>query len=182
MTGVEHEVLLGSRPRVPCRDLRRGRATRSRRTAPRTSPAIVWTALGRRAAASLPGFRACARAPLLLLDEPTSELDPEAADGFLDLVGELARDAAAPSSSRSNVQPGLARTTRVLFLDSGSVVLDADRDDALDWLRSRRPAFLPRQRVLPARDRRGELVCRLEGKFAYGGPPVLEARPSISSG
>jgi energy-coupling factor transport system ATP-binding protein len=111
---------------------------------------------------------------LLLLDEPTSQLDPEAADGLLELACRLGK--AVVLSEQRPARP-LGACDRVLFVEGGRLLLDAPRDEALGWLRENRPAYLPRE---PAPERSGEVggevVLRLEEvSFAYrGGPPVLE--------
>src|SRR5205814_7023741 len=79
------------------------------------------------------------RPRLLLLDEPTSQLDPEAADAFLDLVERL--EVAVVLSEQRPARP-LERADRVLFLEDGRIVLDAPRAEALDWLGRHRPAYL----------------------------------------
>jgi energy-coupling factor transport system ATP-binding protein len=98
---------------------------------------------------------------LLLLDEPTSQLDAEGAVTLLELVRRLARDrgmAAVISEHR------VARTTafcdRVVCLDDGAIVPGHPV-----------VAPLPRHTARPA----GEVVCALDGvDFAYaGGKPVL---------
>jgi energy-coupling factor transport system ATP-binding protein len=86
---------------------------------------------------------------LLLLDEPTSQLDPDAAEAFFDLVERL--PCAVVVSEQRPARP-LARADRVLFMDGGRVVLDAPRAEAVEWLRANRPLYLP-----PA----GDLVCAL---------------------
>ena len=100
---------------------------------------------------------------LLLLDEPTSQLDPEAAETFFDLVEHL--PCAVLVSEQRPARP-LAHVDRVLFMDGGRIVLDAPRDDALAWLAAHRPLYLPH---VP------ELVCSVRDvRFAYDERVVLE--------
>jgi energy-coupling factor transport system ATP-binding protein len=101
------------------------------------------------------------RPALLLLDEPTSQLDPVGAEALLDYAAELG--CAVVVSEQRPALP-LERADRVVFLDQGRVVLEAAREDALRWLAAERPAFLPREPVpeLEA-DAGGELLARLEG-------------------
>jgi energy-coupling factor transport system ATP-binding protein len=106
------------------------------------------------------------RPDLLLLDEPTSQLDPEAAEALLDLATEL--DCAVVVSEQRPALP-LERCDRVIFLERGRIVLDAPRADALRWLADEHPAFLAHE---PAQvgggEPDGELLCRLEGaSYAY---------------
>ena len=87
---------------------------------------------------------------LLLLDEPTSQLDPEGAEKLLDLACELG--AAVLLSEQRPTLP-LERCDRVLFVDQGRISLDAPRDKALDLLP---PAYRPREpRSLPETERSG---------------------------
>jgi energy-coupling factor transport system ATP-binding protein len=112
---------------------------------------------------------------LLLLDEPTSQLDPPAAEAFLDLAVDL--DATVVISEQRPARP-LARCDRVLFLEHGRLLLDAPRAQALEWLAEHRPGYLPREAREPAPAAgAGESLCRLHDvAFAYpGGPPVLDA-------
>jgi energy-coupling factor transport system ATP-binding protein len=100
---------------------------------------------------------------LLLLDEPTSQLDPEAADAFFDLVEHL--PCAVLVSEQRPARP-LAHVDRVLFMDAGRIVLDARRDDALAWLAEHRPLYLPHV---------AEVVCSVRDvRFSYGERVVLE--------
>jgi energy-coupling factor transport system ATP-binding protein len=100
---------------------------------------------------------------LLLLDEPTSQLDPEAAEAFFDLVEHL--PCAVLVSEQRPARP-LAHVGRVLFMDAGRIVLDAPRDDALAWLAEHRPLYLPHA---------PELVCSVRNvRFAYGERVVLD--------
>jgi energy-coupling factor transport system ATP-binding protein len=103
------------------------------------------------------------RPKLLLLDEPTSQLDPDAAEAFFDLVEHL--PCAVLLSEQRPARP-LAHVERVLFMDAGRIVLDAPRDEALAWLAEHRPLYLPHA---------AGLVCRLRDvRFAYGEHVVLE--------
>lgn len=111
---------------------------------------------------------------LLLLDEPTSQLDPAGAEAFLDLVCDLGSTVVV-SEQRPTLP--LARCDRVLYLEAGRVLLDAPRAEALEWLAEHRPRYLPREAAEPGSPAgRGETVCRLDDvAFAYpGGLPVLD--------
>ncbi|MDX6509636.1 MAG: energy-coupling factor transport system ATP-binding protein, partial [Gaiellaceae bacterium] len=52
------------------------------------------------------------------------------------------------------------------FLDGGRLELDAPVDEALDWLRAHRPAFLPRVPAAPNDPASADAVCRLD-RVAY---------------
>src|SRR5204863_1520199 len=98
------------------------------------------------------------RPQLLLLDEPTSQLDPDAAAGLLDLVDGL--DTAVVLSEQRPTGP-LDTCDRVLYVEGGRVLLDAPRDEALLWLADNRPAYLPREpRQLIQSHLEGETVLR----------------------
>jgi energy-coupling factor transport system ATP-binding protein len=113
------------------------------------------------------------RPRLLLLDEPTSQLDPEAAERFLGLVAELGGTTVL-SEQRTGRALGLA--DRVLFMEGGRILADAGKGDGLAWLAEHRSHYLPAQARLERSEPRGEGVCRLNGvRFAYrGGPEVLD--------
>jgi energy-coupling factor transport system ATP-binding protein len=112
------------------------------------------------------------RPKLLLLDEPTSQLDPEAAERFLALVGELG---ATTVLSEQRTGRALALADRVLFMEGGRILADAVRDDGLAWLAEHRARYLPPQAESPGGASAGETVCRLDGvRFAYrSGQEVL---------
>ena len=107
---------------------------------------------------------------LLLLDEPTSQLDPDGAETLLDLACKLG--AAVVLSEQRPTLP-LERCDRVFFVADGRITLDAPRDEALTLLP---PAYRPREpRSLPETSRAGETLCRLEDViFAYDSQPVLQ--------
>ncbi len=113
------------------------------------------------------------RPRLLLLDEPTSQLDPEAAERFLDQVDGLGITVVLGEQRTGRA---LALADRVLFVESGELLLDEGREAALRWLAQHRPAYLPDAAItnghVPCL---GETVCRARGLvFRYRqGPPVL---------
>ena len=101
---------------------------------------------------------------LLLLDEPTSQLDPETAHSVLELTRE--RGIAVLMTEQRPALP-LELCDRVLFLDQGRLLFDGARDDALEWLAGNHPAFVSGPK--PAEPRQGgEPVCRVDNvSFAY---------------
>jgi energy-coupling factor transport system ATP-binding protein len=109
---------------------------------------------------------------LLLLDEPTSQLDPGGAEALLDLAVEL--DSAVVVSEQRPALP-LERCDRVLFLEEGRILLDAPRAPGLAWLAANRAGYLPAEApTLADSPPEGEALCRLDGvSHAYGGGPVL---------
>ena len=102
---------------------------------------------------------------LLLLDEPSSQLDRDAAESFFELIAAL--DVAVVVAEQ---RPGipLESCDRVLFVDGGQVLLDATREDALQWLAAERPSWL--QATPPVeRGGPGDVVVELKDvSFAYG--------------
>ena len=106
---------------------------------------------------------------LLLLDEPTSQLDPAGAEAILDLACELG--AAVVVSEQRPTLP-LERCDRVLFVESGRVKLDAAREEALGRLDD---AYKPRYpSARSGGERGGEALVSLEDvSHDYGAAPVL---------
>ena len=111
------------------------------------------------------------RPRLLLLDEPTSQLDPEAADAFLDAVGSLG---ATVVLSEQRTGRALALADRVLFVDGGRLLLNAPRAEALAWLAANRPAFLPPP------DGIGQVPVPGTGTWPEGAPAVELARVAFA--
>jgi energy-coupling factor transport system ATP-binding protein len=107
---------------------------------------------------------------LLLLDEPTSQLDPEGAEAILDLACGLG-SAVVVSEQRPTLP--LVRCDRVLFVEGGRVTLDASRDEALGRLE---PAYLSRVAAIPkGAPVEGELLVRVDNaSYAYGSAPALD--------
>jgi energy-coupling factor transporter ATP-binding protein EcfA2 len=109
---------------------------------------------------------------LLLLDEPTSQLDPDGAALFLDAVERLG---ATVVLSEHRVGRALELATRVLFVDEGRLLLDAPASDAVEWLASERPAYV-RACVPVTQAPLGDVVLSLRGvSFSYReAMPVLD--------
>ena len=105
---------------------------------------------------------------LLLLDEPTSQLDPEGAATAI----ELARaSGAAVVVSEQRPERVLDACDRVLFVADGRIREGEPPD-----------AWLPREALLPDAEPSGPAVCRVEDvSFAYGAAPVVE-RASLRLG
>jgi energy-coupling factor transport system ATP-binding protein len=111
------------------------------------------------------------RPKLLLLDEPTSQLDPQGAEGFLAAVAGL--DAAVVLSEQ-RVARALDAAERVFFLDRGRLLLDAPREEAIRWLEEHRPAYVDRAPEDSARFDSSDSVVKIENAwFAYGEHQVL---------
>jgi len=111
---------------------------------------------------------------LLLLDEPTSQLDPEAADLFL---GAVERSGATVVLSEQRLGRALELATRVLFVERGRVLLDAPVAAAREWLAANRPDYA--EACVPgtqAASAGGDVLLRLRDvSFAYGDArPVLD--------
>ncbi len=115
---------------------------------------------------------------LLLLDEPTSQLDPEGAAAFLELVEGLARECGM-TVVLSEQRPALPLEIcdRVLFLEQGRLLLDAPRARALEWLEENAPVFVKGLEPIDGHAaEQGSAICRMERiGYAYQpGIPVLE--------
>jgi energy-coupling factor transport system ATP-binding protein len=124
---------------------------------------------------------ALALAPaLLLLDEPTSQLDPPGAAAFLEAVAE---SGCAVVLAEHRVQRALGLADRVLYMEEGRVVLDAPAADARQWLALHRPRYAGSEptetgatSVVPSGGTsHGFLVHVEDVSFAYrAGAPVLD--------
>jgi energy-coupling factor transport system ATP-binding protein len=117
---------------------------------------------------------------LLLLDEPTSQLDPEGAETLLDLATRLG--CAVLISEQRPALP-LERCDRVVFMDEGRIVIDATQAEALRWLAEARPGFVHHGPELVDREGAGEAVVRVDGAaYAYGSRVVPVPDLAVSRG
>lgn len=111
------------------------------------------------------------RARVLLLDEPTSQLDPEGAEEFLACVASLG---ASVVFSEQRVGRALEVADRVLFLDGAKLVLDAPKAEAIEWLARHRPAYAGSVLDDPASVDPSESVVTMDNIwFGYGEHRVL---------
>jgi energy-coupling factor transport system ATP-binding protein len=109
---------------------------------------------------------------LILLDEPTSQLDPDGAERFLAAAEGLG---GAVVLSEQRIDRALSLATRVLFVEGGRLLLDAPRDEACDWLAAHRPRYAPgaRQSAPPSQAADSRLILGISGvSYAYS-PGVL---------
>lgn len=117
---------------------------------------------------------------LLLLDEPTSQLDPAVAHDLLDLAVALAAERGiAVVCSEQRTARLLPIAHRIVHLDAGRVVVDAPRDEALEQLAEVAPEFLPGASLgAPAGRLGGDVLCALSGvSFGY---PSRHDTPAVA--
>ena len=111
------------------------------------------------------------RPRLLLLDEPTSQLDPE---GALELLASALESGAAVIVSEHRPERLLDAVDRVLFVEGGRVLLDAASSEARAWLARERPAWVE-PAATPSAAEPGEPVTVLERvSFSYGARGAVE--------
>ncbi len=109
---------------------------------------------------------------LLLLDEPTSQLDPAGAEAFFELA---LGGGAGVVISEQRPASALRYADRVVFLEHGRVLLDAARDVGLAWLAEHRPAWVELEAGFNSPRATGEVACTVDGvSFAYEAP-VLDS-------
>ena len=116
---------------------------------------------------------------LLLLDEPTSQLDVDAADAFLEHVE---RAPCAVVLSEQRVDRALAVADRVIMIEEGRIVLDAPVEEARRWLSTRRPRYGGGQHRIdpPVSEGLGAPLVHLDGiRFAYDSGPEVFAGASL---
>jgi energy-coupling factor transport system ATP-binding protein len=109
---------------------------------------------------------------LLLLDEPTSQLDGDGTRAFLEAV---AATGAAVVLSEQRVARALESADRVLFVEGGRLLLDASPAEAASWLDAERPAWTSSLAGLPGADDGGHLVVLDDVSYAYSAadPPAV---------
>lgn len=108
---------------------------------------------------------------LLLLDEPTSQLDRAGADAFL---AGVAAAGCAVVLSEQRVERVLDVADRVLYLEEGRLLFDGSVADGREWLRAHRPRYAAQEVFdAPAARPGAPLVEIDEARFAYGSGPVV---------
>ena len=93
------------------------------------------------------GAALAGRPPLLVLDEPTSQLDPVAGDELLGLLRRCNDDFdTAIVLAEHRLERCLGAADRVIALGAGRVVCDGSPQEFLQWAGARRPRFRRRAR------------------------------------
>jgi energy-coupling factor transport system ATP-binding protein len=88
------------------------------------------------------GAAVAGRPPLVLLDEPTSQLDPVAGDELVWLLRRLNEEwGTAVVLAEHRLERCLSHADRVVVLDRGAVTCDADPRAFLQWAAERAPAL-----------------------------------------
>ena len=106
---------------------------------------------------------------LLLLDEPTSQLDPVSSEELLAAVRRLSEDTGSTIVlAEHRVERCLHLATRVLYMEDGAVVVDAPPQEFARWALGGHRELLPPVARLFARRLNGQAVARV----ADGGLPM----------
>ena len=131
------------------------------------------------------GAAIAGRPPLLLLDEPTSQLDPVAADELIGLLRRLNQEwETTIVLAEHRLERALAAADRVIALVGGRVACDGDPAAFLDWAARREPALqtpgarmfaLAGLRPLPVSVRQARATLRREGLLPAPPPPASAA-------
>jgi len=133
------------------------------------------------------GAALAGRPSLVLLDEPTSQLDPVAGDELVWLLRRLNEEwGTAIVLGEQRLERCLPAADRVIALDGGRVACDASPRDFLEWAGSASPALqTPGARLfaraglrpLPAGVKEARAALRAHGMLPAGQPHGAEAVP-----
>jgi energy-coupling factor transporter ATP-binding protein EcfA2 len=116
---------------------------------------------------------------LLLLDEPTSQLDPVAAEELLGLVVRVNRDRGTTVVLAEHRTGRIfAEADRVIVMDAGQIVVDAPPAEAAAQLTRSAPWLLPPVAQAFVRARRPELPLTV--RAARAAAPGVNARPAAA--
>jgi energy-coupling factor transport system ATP-binding protein len=119
---------------------------------------------------------------LLLLDEPTSQLDPDGAERVLELAVDLARrrGTTVVITEQRPALP-LAISDRILFLEDGELAFDGPVSQGRAWLEQHHPLFVSAGSDVGVHlHQPGEIACRLDDvSFAYEDHLLVLDRASL---
>jgi energy-coupling factor transport system ATP-binding protein len=129
------------------------------------------------------------RPALLVLDEPTSQLDPVAGDELVWLLRRLNEEwGTAVLLAEHRLERCLGAADRVIALSDGAVACDATPDDFLAWAAEDAPALvtpaarlfsLAGLRPLPASVKHARAALRTAGLLPDAAVPVAEPRTRV---
>jgi energy-coupling factor transporter ATP-binding protein EcfA2 len=109
---------------------------------------------------------------LLLLDEPTSQLDRAGAESLLAAAEGLG---ATIVLSEQRIARAVAFSERVLYIEGGRLLLDAPTSEALEWLATERPSYVRDMAVVDSDNDPSDPVTTIDDAwFSYGDNSVLE--------
>lgn len=125
------------------------------------------------------GAAMAAGAQTLVLDEPTSQLDPVAAEELFSLLARLRDDLGCTIILvEQRLERCLAAAGRVVFLDEGRPRFDGAPQEFCRWAMGAAPEFLPPVPGLWAHGPAGELPLTVrEGRVALLRSPLLRSAP-----
>jgi energy-coupling factor transport system ATP-binding protein len=129
------------------------------------------------------------RPRLVLLDEPTSQLDPVAGDELVWLLRRLNEEwGTAVVLADHRLERCLAAADRVLAMEDGAVACDASPREFLEWAARRQPALqTPGARLFeraglrppPAGVKEARATLRSHGLLDHDGPVPLSTEPPL---
>src|SRR6185436_14761033 len=138
------------------------------------------------------GAALAGRPRLVLLDEPTSQLDPVAGDELVWLLRRLNEEwGTAVVLAEHRLERCLAHADRVVVLEDGAIACDAPPSEALAWAAERAPALqTPAARLFaraglrppPASVRDARATLRGHGLIDDTAPTVPPAAPTARRG
>jgi energy-coupling factor transport system ATP-binding protein len=132
------------------------------------------------------------RPPLVLLDEPTSQLDPVVGDELIWQLRRLNQESdTAVLLIEHRLERCLGAADRVIAMDAGAIVCDRDPSGFLEWAAATEPSLqTPAARLIagaglappPAGVKQARATLRRHGLLPAPGPPAGEAAEPRAGG
>lgn len=185
MTVVEHEVVFGMENLgVPLNEMRQ-RAAESMAMLNLTTikdRSIFEISGGQKQKVVLAGVLAM-HPKVLILDEPTSQLDPIAANEILDYIYRLNREwGITVILSEQRIERCFDMADRMLVMDGGSIVFDGTPRSAVAWHDDRLKYFMPPvSNIFRGANMDSIPINIKEGREIIKKMPSVKCKPSISN-